>query len=163
MPQYQALFACAETSKDRAALVFEEVDARKWGQLLLNCTIKLPKTKAKLVDLEAHFGLERGFRGGKRLDLAMAHELITNSPLAPQQLDIITNVMRTVDEKMKLSDKTAEIEAEILQGQFFQAMLTIDYTRLVRLIPRLRKMAGNLTACKKKKKNILFLCKITHV
>ena len=123
-------------------MVFEEIDARKWGQLILHCTIPVPKTKRKQVQLEAEYGLPHGFRESKRLDLRLAHEMITGKPLTSQQLDIVINAMRTVDEKLQTADRTPEIEEEIIEGQFFQSMVTLDYTRLVRLIPRMRKVAS---------------------
>ena len=144
MPSYQPIYAAAETSRDQACQVFEEVDVRKWGQLCMHCTVPVPTSKAELVKLEAEFGLSQGFPEGRRLDLALAHEKITGHALLSHHRDIIIAAMRTVDEKTRIVPQTPEIEAEILKGRFFQAMLTLDYVSLVRLIPHLRKIASTL-------------------
>ena len=143
MPQYQPIYASAETSRDRACQVFEEVDVRKWGQLCMHCTVAVPTSKVELVKLEAEFGLSQGFPEGRRLDLALAHEKITGHALSPHHRNVIITAMRTVDENSRITPQTPEIAAEILKGRFFQAMLTLDYVSLVRLIPHLRKHASN--------------------
>ena len=138
------LYASAETYRERACIVFEQVDTNRWGKLLLHCTTSVPRSKAKLVQLEQQYGLSMSFREDKRLDLFKAHQWIANKPLKQSQLDIILNAMRTVHEKIE-SDDAEKLEAEILEGLFFQFMLTLNYSQLVRLIPRLRRIASNLT------------------
>ena len=96
------------------------------------------------MQLEQQYGLSMSFREDKRLDLFKAHQWIANKPLKQSQLDIILNAMRTVHEKIE-SDDAEKLEAEILEGLFFQSMLTLNYSQLVRLIPRLRRIASNLT------------------